>query len=111
MVAGEVRHGVYVALERHTPEGPRPPPGFPARGAEREAPVMETASPSRDELPSAPEPSVHAAWRMDPSATACGLMDHLNGMVDLMLQGPLAEFCQDEARELCNRFTVLTRPK
>ena len=40
-----------------------------------------------------------------------GLMDHLNSMVDLMLQGPLAEFCQEEARELCNRFTVLTRPK
>ena len=109
MVAGEVRQGVLVALERHTPGGPRmPPPGFPARDAEREAPVMETASPSRDELPSEPTPSAHAAWR---TATARGLMDHLNGMVDLMLQGPLAEFCQEEARELCSRFTVLTRPK
>jgi len=88
-----------------------PPLGFPARVAEREAPVMETASPSRDELPSAPEPTVHAAWRTDPSAMARGMMDHLNGMVDLMLQGPLAEFCQEEARELCSRFTVLTRPK
>ena len=73
--------------------------------------MTETASPSRDELPSEPTPSAPAAWRTDPSATARGLMDHLNSMVDLMLQGPLAEFCQEEARELYNRFTVLTRPK
>ena len=73
--------------------------------------MTETASPSRDELPSVPTPSASASWRTDPSETARGLMDHLNGMVDLMLQGPLAEFCQEEARELYNRFTVLTRPK
>jgi len=72
---------------------------------------METASPSRDELPSAPEPTTHAAWRTDPTALARGMMDHLNGMVDLMLQGPLADFCQEEARELYDRFTVQTRPK
>jgi len=112
VVAGELRQGVMVALERRTPGGPRmPPPGFPARVAEREAPAMETASPSRDELPSAPEPTTHAAWRTDPTALARGMMVHLNGMVDLMLQGPLADFCQEEARELYDRFTVQTRPK
>ena len=73
--------------------------------------MTETASPSRGEPPLVPTPSASTSWRSDPSETAPGLMAHLNDMVDLMLQGPLAEFCQEEARELYNRFTVLTRPK
>ena len=42
---------------------------------------------------------------------ARGLMTHLNEMVDIMLRGPLAEYCQEEARELFERFTVQIRPK
>ena len=42
---------------------------------------------------------------------ARGMMAHINAMVDLMLMGPLAEYCQELARELLQRFTVQIRPK
>ena len=68
--AGEVRQGNFVTLPRHTPLGPRPPPGFPPLDQVREAPMTETASPSRDEPASVSTPSTSASWRSDPSATA-----------------------------------------
>ena len=45
----------------------------------------------------------------DPAETARGIMAHIKAMVDLMLTGPLAEYCQEEARELLQRFTVQIR--
>ena len=72
--------------------------------------MAEMASSSRSEPPlvSTPSAPVSAA---DPAETARGIMAHINAMVDLMLMGPLAEYCQEEARELLQRFTVQIRPK
>ena len=108
---GEVRQGSMVTLPRHTPQGPRqPPPGFPAADKVRDAQVSETASSSRGEPPPVPPPSAPVS-AADPAQTARGLMSHLYAMVDLMLAGPLAEYCEDEARELYRRFMVQIRPK
>ena len=73
--------------------------------------MADSASPSRDEPASVLTPSTPASWRSDLADTARGLMTHLNDMVDIMLRGPLAEYCQEEARELYQRFTVQIRPK
>ena len=108
---GEVRQGSMVTLQRHTPQGPRqPPPGFPAVNRVRDAQMPEMASSSRGEPPPVPTPSA-PVLAADPTHTARGLMTHLNAIVDLMLTGPLAEYCEDEARELYQRFTVQIRPK
>ena len=103
---GEVRQGRMVTLPRHTPQGPRqPPPGFPALDQVRDAQMLEMASSSRGEPSLVSTPSAPAS-AADPTATARGIMAHLNSMVDLMLTGPLAEYCGDEARELFQRFMV-----
>ena len=60
---GEVRQGNFVTLPRHTPLGPRLPPGFPALDQVREAPMAELASPSRDEPASVSTPSAPVLWR------------------------------------------------
>ena len=73
--------------------------------------MAELASPSRDEPASVSTPSAPASWQSDPADTARGLMTHLHEMVDIMLRGPLAEYCQEEMRELFQRFTVQIRPK
>ena len=96
----------------HTHLGPRqPPPGFLALNRVRDAPMAEMASPSQDEPAPVSRPSAPASLMSDPAGTARGIMAHINGMVDLMLMGPLAEYCQEEARELFQRFTVQIRPK
>ena len=46
-----------------------------------------------------------------PRPTVLGIMTHLNQMVDLMLTGPMARFCMEEALELFRRFNELTPPK
>ena len=72
---GQMRQGNFVTLPRHTPLGPRPPPGFPALHQVRDAPMAELASPSRDEpasvsTPSAPcvggGPLGYGAWHNGP---------------------------------------------
>ena len=73
--------------------------------------MAEVASPSRDEPASVSTPSAPVSLSSDHAGTARGIMAHINGMVDLMLMGPLAEYCQEEARELLQRFTVQIRPK
>ena len=100
-----------MTLRRHTPLGPRPPPGFLALDRVRDAPMAEMASPSRDEPAPGSTPSAPASLSLDPAGMALGIMAHINGMVDLMLMGPLAEYCQEEVRELLQRFTVQIRPK
>ena len=93
---GEVRQWSMVTLPRHTPLGPRQPqPGFPALDQVRDAPKAEMASSSQSEPPLVSTPSA-SALTADPTATARGIMAHINSMVDLMLTGPLAEFCQEE---------------
>ena len=63
---GEVRQGNFLTLPRHTPLGPRPPPGFPALDQVRDAPMAELASPSRDEPASVSTPSAPVSWQSDP---------------------------------------------
>ena len=97
---GEVHQGSMVTLERHTPQGLcSPPPGFPAATQERDAQVSGMASSSRGETPPVTVPSA-PELAADPGRTARGIMAHINQMVDLMLMGPLAQYCEDEAQEL-----------
>ena len=100
---GDVHQGSMVRLEKYTPQGPRPPPGFPTQ-------VSEMASSSQGEPPPVPGTST-PELAADPGPTARCLMVHINQMVDLMLADPLAQYCEDEAFELFRQFTVLHRPK
>ena len=87
--------------------------GPPLQG--EEPMVQEETDPSRGEpsiAPKAPDPAPadHQAPG-EPGTLARGLMSHLNEMVDMMLQGPLASLCQEEGVALCGRFTSSSSPK
>ena len=72
--------------------------------------MAEMASSSRGEPPLVSTPSAPVS-ASDTAEMARGIMAHINAMVDLMLTGPLAEYCQEEVRELLQWFTVQIRPK
>ena len=93
-----------VGLEKHTPQGPRPPPGFPAAAQWQEPLVSEMASSSQGEPPPVPATSTPQLVA-DSGPRARGMMVHINQMLELMLTGPLAQYCEDEAFELFRQFT------
>ena len=77
--------------------------------------VQEEADPSRVETTIVPESPVpgHADLlaQEELETLALGLMSNLNQMVDMMLWGPLASFCQEEGAALHRRFTGSSSPK